>query len=53
MGHGDATAIAAKVREHLSAGANHVMIMSTGTEFTDGVDQLEQLAPVLAELSAP
>jgi probable F420-dependent oxidoreductase len=52
VGHGDAARIAAKVREHLAAGADHVMVMSTGTDdFTDGVDQLEQLAPTLAELT--
>jgi probable F420-dependent oxidoreductase len=53
VGHGDAAAIAAKVREHLAAGADHVMVMSTGTDFADGVDQLEQLAPTLAGLSTP
>jgi probable F420-dependent oxidoreductase len=51
VGHGDAAAIAAKVAEHLAAGADHVMVMSTATEFTDGVDQLTQLAPALAELT--
>ncbi|HEY5361511.1 MAG TPA: TIGR03620 family F420-dependent LLM class oxidoreductase [Streptosporangiaceae bacterium] len=51
VGHGDAAAIAAKVREHLAAGADHVVIMSTGTDVTDGLDQLEQLAPTLAELT--
>jgi hypothetical protein len=25
-----------------------VMVMTTGTDFADGVDQLEQLAPTLA-----
>jgi probable F420-dependent oxidoreductase len=52
VGHGDAAAIAAKVREHLAAGADHVMIMSTANDVTDGVDQLEQLAPTLAELTS-
>ena len=51
VGYGDAAAIAAKAREHLAAGADHVMVMSTGTDFTGGVDQLEQLAPALAELN--
>ena len=53
VGYGDAAAIAAKVSEHLAAGADHVMVMSTGTGFADGVDQLEQLAPALAGLTAP
>jgi hypothetical protein len=51
VGHGDAAAIAAKVREHLAAGADHVMIMPTANDVTDGVDQLEQLAPTLVELT--
>jgi probable F420-dependent oxidoreductase len=50
VGYGDAAAIAAKVREHLAAGADHVLIMSTGNDVADGVDQLEQLAPTLVEL---
>jgi hypothetical protein len=48
VGYGGTAAIAAKVREHLAAGADHVMIMPIGTDFADGVDQLEQLAPTLA-----
>jgi probable F420-dependent oxidoreductase len=51
VGYGDAARIAAKVREHLTAGADHVMVMPTGTDFADGVDQLEQLAPTLAGLT--
>jgi len=51
VGYGDAAAIAAKAREHLAAGADHVMVMSTGTDFAGGVDQLEQLAPALAQLN--
>ena len=47
VGHGDAAAIAAKVREHLAAGADHVMVMGNAADFTDGVDQLTQLAPTL------
>jgi probable F420-dependent oxidoreductase len=52
VGHGDAASIAAKVREHLAAGADHVMVMVTGTDFADGVEQLEQLAPTLAGLTS-
>jgi probable F420-dependent oxidoreductase len=47
VGYGDAAAIAAKVREHLAVGADQVMVMPTGTDFADGVEQLEQLAPTL------
>ena len=52
VGHGDAAAIAAKVREHLASGADHVVIMSTANDVTDGVGQLEQLAPTLAGLTS-
>ena len=51
VGYGGVAAIAAKVREHLAAGADHVMVMPTA-DFADGVDQLERLAPTLAGLSA-
>jgi probable F420-dependent oxidoreductase len=49
-GQGDAATIAATVREHLAAGADHVTVgMPIGTGFTTGVDRLEQLAPALLE----
>jgi probable F420-dependent oxidoreductase len=51
VGYGGAAAMAAKVREHLVAGADHVMVMPTA-DFADGVDQLEQLAPTLAGLTS-
>ncbi|AHH96836.1 TIGR03620 family F420-dependent LLM class oxidoreductase [Kutzneria albida] len=51
VGHGGPAAIAAKVREHLAAGADHVtLLLPVGSEFSAGVDQLEQLAPALVEL---
>jgi probable F420-dependent oxidoreductase len=51
VAHGDSAAVAAKVREHLSAGADHVtLLLPMGGEFADGIDQLEQLAPALTEL---
>lgn len=50
IGHGDPTTIAATVRKHLTAGADHVMIMPPGGDFAAGIDQLEQLAPVLTAL---
>jgi hypothetical protein len=50
VGHGDAAAIAGKVREHM-AGTDHVtLLLPIGTDFAAGVAQLEQLAPALAEL---
>jgi probable F420-dependent oxidoreductase len=51
VGYGDPAAIAAKVRAHLAAGADHVLVMITGTEVGEGIDQLEQLAPTLVEFT--
>ncbi len=48
---GAAGTIAAKVGEHLAAGADHVVVMSTGTDFTRGVEQLKQLASSLVDLT--
>jgi probable F420-dependent oxidoreductase len=51
VGHGDPAAIAAKVREHLAAGADHVtLLLPIGDDFTAGIDRLEHLAPALTEL---
>lgn len=47
VGHGDAATIAVKVGEHLAAGADHVIVMANGTDFTDGVDQLVGLSSTL------
>ena len=50
VAHGGPEAIATKVREHLTAGADHVTLMlPLGTELATGVDQLEWLAPALLE----
>lgn len=51
--YGGPTEIAAKVREHLDAGADHVMVMLHGTDYAAGVDQLVALAPTLHAISAP
>jgi hypothetical protein len=51
MGYGNPAAIAAKVREHMTAGADHVVLMPTADNFTTGLVQLEELAPALAEIS--
>jgi hypothetical protein len=51
VAYGGAAAIAARVREHLAAGADHVLVMPTSSDFADGVDQLEQLASTLAGLT--
>jgi hypothetical protein len=51
VGHGDPGAIATKVAQHLSAGADHVMVMTQASgDFTAGLDQLEQLAPAVTAL---
>lgn len=51
VGHGDPGAIAATVGQHLSAGADHVTVMTqAGGDFAAGLDQLEQLAPAITTL---
>jgi probable F420-dependent oxidoreductase len=46
----DSTAIATEVREHLTAGADHVtLLLPIGTDFAAGIAQLEQLVPALVE----
>jgi probable F420-dependent oxidoreductase len=51
IAHGDPAAIAAKVREHLAAGADHVALLPPiGTDFSVGVDQLEHLASALVDV---
>jgi probable F420-dependent oxidoreductase len=46
-GHGGPDAIAARVREHLAAGADHVTLLTTGVDFATGVDQLERIGPAV------
>lgn len=48
VAHGGPTGIAAKVGEHLEAGADHVVLLPPiGGEFSAGIDQFEELAPAL------
>jgi probable F420-dependent oxidoreductase len=50
-GQGDPSAIAATVREHRAAGADHVIAsLPMGTDFDAGLDRLEELAPALADV---
>jgi len=50
-GYGDAHAIVAKVREHLAAGADHVMLMlPINDDFATGVEKFVRLAPALTEI---
>jgi probable F420-dependent oxidoreductase len=49
VAHGDSAAVAAKVHQHLRAGADHVtLLLPIGGEFATGIGQLERLAPALA-----
>ena len=51
VGHGDPTSISTKVREHLDAGADHVLVMHpVGGDYGAGIDSLERLAPALVEI---
>jgi hypothetical protein len=50
VAYGGDAAIAAKVSEHLAAGADHVLLLSAAAGGTGSVDELEQLAPALAAL---
>ncbi|MEV5649599.1 TIGR03620 family F420-dependent LLM class oxidoreductase [Nocardia sp. NPDC052254] len=51
VAHGTPDAIAAKVREHLDAGADHVVLLAPiGTEFVSGVAGSTRLAPALSGL---
>jgi probable F420-dependent oxidoreductase len=47
---GDEDAIAARVREHLDAGADHVAIQAYSQDAKTALAQLERLAPALLEL---
>lgn len=51
VAHGGPDTIAAKVRAHLAAGADHVTLLQPiGTEFAPGIEQWERIAPALADL---
>jgi len=48
VAHGDPEAVAATVREHIAAGADHVtLLLPIGIDFAVGLARLEQLAPAL------
>ncbi|GAA5074344.1 putative F420-dependent oxidoreductase [Thermocatellispora tengchongensis] len=49
---GDEAAVAARVREHLDAGADHVVVQPFGPSLPGLVDQLDRLAPYLAPIQA-
>lgn len=51
IAHGSPDAVAAQVRAHLAAGADHVTLLEPiGTEFATGIDQLVKVAPAFADL---
>jgi probable F420-dependent oxidoreductase len=49
IAHGDEAAIAARIGEHIAAGADHVLVHPVGEDLTTVVDTLERLAPALLE----
>jgi probable F420-dependent oxidoreductase len=52
VAYGGPTEVVAKVREHLDAGADHVIVMLNGSGYATGVDQLVRLAPALSRFNA-
>jgi alkanesulfonate monooxygenase SsuD/methylene tetrahydromethanopterin reductase-like flavin-dependent oxidoreductase (luciferase family) len=50
IGNGSPDTIATLVREHLAAGADHVALIPPGTSVEADLDQLERIAPALADL---
>ena len=51
VAHGDPDSVAAKVREHLAAGADHVTLLGDGSAFEAAMSQLEHVAPALTGLA--
>jgi probable F420-dependent oxidoreductase len=52
IAHGDPAAVAATVREHRTAGADHVtLLLPIGIDYAAGLARLEELAPALADLA--
>ena len=47
VAHGDVETVAARVPEHLAAGADHVAVQPVSTDLAGAVAELERLAPVL------
>lgn len=50
VAHGDPDSVAAKVSEHLAAGADHVALLGDGSDYELAMSQLERVAPALAGL---
>ncbi len=50
IAHGDETAVVKRLREHLDAGADHVLVNVAGPDLPSIAGTLERLAPALAEV---
>jgi alkanesulfonate monooxygenase SsuD/methylene tetrahydromethanopterin reductase-like flavin-dependent oxidoreductase (luciferase family) len=50
VAYGDEARIVDRVREHLAAGADHVLVHPVDPDLTSAVGTLERLAPALMEL---
>jgi hypothetical protein len=48
LGHGGPNAIAAKVGQHLKAGADHMRVSTVVPDFASGILQLERAAPAFS-----
>jgi probable F420-dependent oxidoreductase len=52
IAYGDETAIVKRLREHLAAGADHVLINAVGPDLPAIVDTLERIAPAVTEIQS-
>jgi probable F420-dependent oxidoreductase len=50
IAYGDEAAIVKRLREHLTAGADHVLINAVGPDLSAIVDTLERIAPAVTEI---
>lgn len=50
IAYGDETAIVKRLREHLAAGADHVLVNAVGPDLSAIADTLERIAPAVTEL---
>jgi probable F420-dependent oxidoreductase len=50
IAHGDEAAIVKRLREHLAAGADHVLVNAVGPDLPAIVDALERIAPAVTEI---
>jgi hypothetical protein len=50
MAHGDEAAIVKRLREHLDAGADHVLVNAVAPDLPSIANTLERIAPAVAEV---